>query len=145
MRGALLLDVDSGNRLEVDHSRGVRVSRMDVDPAARSAIESFLSAHSLTNPRIIEAWVLASKVALYPQVVAELCWSDDPDYLTGYVASAQNGYQRVTHLKETGCEIGGRVFFIRPTIDLSALIELLQNEPVLFDAPLTEAPCLCSI
>lgn len=144
MRGALLIDVDSGDRLEADHSRGVRVSRMDVDPAARSAIELFLSAQSLANPRIIEAWVLASKVALYPQVIAELCWSDDPDYLTGYVASAQYGYQRITHLKESGCETGGRVFFIRPAIDLIALIELLQNEPVLFDAPLTEAHRICS-
>ncbi len=143
MRGAALINVDSGDRLELDQSRGVRVSRMDLDPAARSAIELFLKAQTLTNPRIIEAWVLASKVALYPQVVAELCWSDDPDYLTGYVASAQNGYQRITHLKESGCEMGGRVFFVRPVVDLNALIDLLQNEPVLFGSPLMESHCIC--
>ncbi len=138
MRGAMLVDVVSGQRLEFDQSRGVRVSRLDIDPAAQSAIELLLRAKHLNNPRVVEAWVLASKVALYPQIVAELCWSDDPDYLTGYVASAQNGYQRITHLKESGSEIGGRIYFVRPATDLVELIDRLQLEPVLFGAPIPE-------
>ena len=28
-------------------------------------------------------------------VVAELCWSDDPDYTTGYVAGKNIGYVRI--------------------------------------------------
>ena len=31
--------------------------------------------------------VLATKVSAHPATVAELCWSDDPEYITGYVAS----------------------------------------------------------
>jgi len=145
MRGAMLIDADTGLRLEADHSRGVRVSRMDVEPAAQQSIELLLSAEHLNNPRVVEAWVLASKVALYPQIVAELCWSDDPDYQAGYVASAQYGYQRITQLKEFGSEIGGRIFFVRPTETLHVLIDRLQHEPVLFEAPLEGFQSLCSI
>ena len=140
MRGAMLIDAETGQRLEADPSRGVRVSRMDIVPAARGGIDRLLGEMKLANPRIVEAWILASKVALYPQIIAELCWSDDPDYLTGYVGSAQNGYQRITHLKEPGCEIGGRIFFVRPATDLGALIDHLQHQAVLFGAPLSEGP-----
>ena len=136
MRGAMLINSLTGQRLERDLTRGVRVSRMDLDPAERERITSILDKKSLANSRVIEAWTLASKVALYPQIMAELCWSDDPDYLTGYVASAKNGYQRITRLKEAGCHIGGRIFFIKPESDLSTLIERLQCEPVLFQAPM---------
>ena len=138
MRGAMLIDAVTGQRLEPDQSRGVRVSRMDIDPDSRSKIELLLRKQSIGKPQVIEAWVLASKVALYPQVVAELCWSDDPEYLTGYVASAKMGYQRITQLKEIGSEIGGRIFFIKPAIKLTELIEKFQFEPVLFDLPLSE-------
>jgi 6-carboxyhexanoate--CoA ligase len=140
MRGAMLIDAISGRRLEADQSRGVRVSRMDADPAASEAIDLLLNGQSLANPRVLEAWILASKVALYPQIVAELCWSDDPDYLTGYVASAQFGYQRITHLKEAGSQIGGRIFFVQTGSDLGALVTKLQSEPVLFSSPMTEFP-----
>ncbi len=135
MRGAMLVDAETGQRLESDPARGIRVSRMDLDPAAQPVIDRLLQMAGLCNSRIVEAWVLASKVTLYPQIIAELCWSDDPDYLTGYVASAQHGYQRITHLKEYGNEIGGRVFFIKPATDLGRLIDKLQLEPVLFTPP----------
>ncbi len=135
MRGAILLDADTGERLEADQSRGVRVSRMDIEPDAHREIERLLSTESLANPRVIEAWVLASKVASYREIIAELCWSDDPDYLTGYVASAKNGYQRITRLKESGSEMGGRIFFVRPAAGLASLIDKLEHEPLLFTAP----------
>ncbi len=135
MRGAMLVSTETGQRLEPDKTRGVRVSRMDLDKDAGQRVEALLTDMGLNNPRVIEAWTLASKVALYPQVVAALCWSDDPDYITGYVASAQNGNQRVIRLKEAGSEIGGRIFFVRPGGDLNDLISHLQYEPVLFDAP----------
>jgi 6-carboxyhexanoate--CoA ligase len=140
MRGAMLICGETGSRLEPEQARGVRVSRMDLAPEARKEVRSYLSKLGLDNPRVIEAWTLASKVALYPQIMAELCWSDDPDYLTGYVASGLKGYQRITHLKEAGSEIGGRIFFVRPETDLSPLIDQLQHEPVLFAAPLSGFP-----
>ena len=54
---------------------------------------------------------MASKVASAVGVVAELCWSDDPEYVSFYVASAKYGYKRIPVLKEYGNPIGGRVFF----------------------------------
>ncbi len=136
MRGAMLIDALTGQRCESDRSRGVRVSRMDVDPGARQSIQCLLAGQGFDDPqRIVEAWTLASKVALCPQVIAELCWSDDPDYLTGYIASAQNGYQRISQLKKAGSRIGGRIFFIRPGTNLSALTDFLQRDPILFHAP----------
>lgn len=135
MRGAMLVDAMSGERLEPDRMRGVRVSRMDIDPAALPSICLLLDSLNLNRQRVLEAWVLASKVTLYPQVIAELCWSDDPDYQPGYVASAQNGYQRITHLKELGSSIGGRIFFVRQAAGLTSLIDSLQYEPLLFREP----------
>lgn len=49
--------------------------------------------------------MLATKVSEHPATVAELCWSDDPKYITGYVASKELGYQCITKLKEYGDEL----------------------------------------
>ena len=138
MRGAALVDIKSGQRLEPDTLRGIRVSRMDVDPDAKKRIDTILGERNLHHPRVIEAWTLASKVAIYPQIVAELCWSDAPDYVAGYVASAQNGYQRITHLKQAGSLTGGRIFFVKPQTDIDSLIDRLQFEPVLFTEPMMD-------
>jgi len=54
-----------------------------------------------------EAIVLASKVVSAPRIIAEICMSDDPDYVTGYVAAPSIGYQRTTRLKEPGGPDGG--------------------------------------
>ncbi len=72
------------------------------------ALYSHVPAHS----RIKEALALASKVSWHPAAIAELCWSDDPDYITGYVASKKLGYQRITAMKEYGAEAGCRVFLL---------------------------------
>ena len=47
-----------------------------------------------TDNHVQEALVLASKVLSAPNVVGELCWSDDPNYIIGYV-SANNIYHRI--------------------------------------------------
>jgi 6-carboxyhexanoate--CoA ligase len=39
------------------------------------------------SQRVKEAPVLATKVSAHPATIAELCWSDDPEYITGYVTS----------------------------------------------------------
>lgn len=129
MRGAMLLDAVSGERVDALGDRGVRVSKMDCDNAG--LYEARLCERGLTGEHVREALVLASKVASGQGIVAELCWSDDPDYVTGYVGSPKYGYRRIPVLKECGNPIGGRVFFTAPGTDLQALIGYLQEQVVL--------------
>lgn len=134
MRGAMLIDIDTGQRLEEDQARGVRVSRMDLSAEALLQLRSVLAPHRLDNAHVIEALTLASKVVSAPTVVAELCWSDDPDYLAGYVASAESGYQRISLLKPPGEERGGRAFFVRSSKErLSTLVAWLERQPFLIE------------
>ena len=136
MRGAMLVDALTGRRLEADPARGVRVSRMDLDPQARTGILSTLAAAGLGHQRVAEALVLAGKALQAPGVVAEVCWSDDPDYLAGYVADPQVGYQRITCLKEAGDRHGGRALFVRTAgLDPHALVDFLERQAILFTAP----------
>ena len=129
MRGAMLLDAQSGERVDGLGERGVRVSKMDcADPEAYEAI---LLKQGLSGDHVREALVLASKVVGAQGIVAELCWSDDPDYVTGYVASGLFGYRRIPCMKEQGDPIGGRVFFTEPGTDLQQLITYLQEQVVL--------------
>jgi len=77
--------------------------------------------------------VLASKVASVKGTIAELCWSDDPFYTTGYVASKKLGYVRIPHLKKEGDYHGGRVFFVDfvNTVEINDYIEEIEKTPVL--------------
>jgi 6-carboxyhexanoate--CoA ligase len=134
MRGAVIMDATTGERLETDLSRGVRVSRMDLAPECRTELERKLASAGLDHYRVLEALVLAGKVLSAPGIVAELCWSDDPNYTTGYVADLHGGYQRITALKSVGDSLGGRVFFINPAVvSINVLIDYLEYQPVLFD------------
>lgn len=134
MRGAMLIDADSGARLEKDPTRGVRVSRMDLSVDARRQLRDILALHGLDNPHVIEALTLAAKVVSCPAVVAELCWSDDPDYQAGYVASQENGYQRISLLKPAGDERGGRAFFVRCGQGrLGTLVKWLERQPFIIE------------
>lgn len=133
MRGAMLLDAASGVRLEADPFRGVRVSRMDLSQEAALRLQQQLLRFGLNNPHVREALVLAGKVLATPGIVAELCWSDDPDYTAGYVASPALGYRRMTQLKPLGEERGGRVFFVRGDhLDLAQLQWELEQAVLLF-------------
>ena len=132
MRGAVILDAESGRRLDKMAERGVRCSNMDV--ADKNHYEKKLSALGLSGEHAREALVLASKVASAKGSVAELCWSDDPDYVTGYVASPSYGYCRISVMKELGDFVGGRVFFVRPDTNLESYIDYIQNKIVLVEA-----------
>lgn len=134
MRGAMLVDADSGERLESDPARGVRVSRMDMSATAADLLGQLLKGSGRDTVHLREALVLAGKVLLAPGIVAELCWSDDPDYTAGYVTSKARGYVRFPHLKERGSSLGGRAFFVRPGTDRAALSAFLQRQPILFEA-----------
>ena len=73
---------------------------------------------------------IATKVSAHPATVAELCWSDDPEYITGYVASKKQGYQRITKLKEYGDERGCRIFLVDGLSDLHSYIDYLEKQPI---------------
>ena len=76
--------------------------------------------------------MLATKVAHHPNIVAELCISDDPDYVTGYIAAKEIGYVRITTLKPLGSSDGGRVFLFRGNqAELADCIDYLQHPKVL--------------
>ena len=126
MRGAMLLDADTLERLEPDRARGVRATRMDAaEPAAADAG---------SKNHFREALVLASKVQAAPGIVAEICVSDDPDYVTGYVASKSLGYRRIATIKERGDPSGGRIFLFRgPRSLVPDCIRFLQERTVLVE------------
>lgn len=132
MRGAMLICGVSGKRLDDAAGRGVRVSRMDIDHDIH--FTDWLAKQGFLSQHIREAVVLASKVASAPGIVAELCWSDDPEYTAGYVASS-SGYIRFPRLKPYGSLQGGRVFFVKPGSNIAEVISYLETQPVLVACP----------
>ena len=73
--------------------------------------------------------MLATKVANAPGIVGEICVSDDPDYVTGYVATKEIGYCRITTIKEMGDPCGGRIFLYRgPREGVEGTIRFLQEQ-----------------
>lgn len=132
MRGAMLMDAQSGERLEPDWERGIRASHFDWSEEAMDKINKQLAEIGLTHFRTREALSLATKVAHAPCIVAELCWSDEPGYTAGYVASRTTGYVRFPVLKQSGDPRGGRAFFLKKdNLDMDALIRYLQTQAVL--------------
>ena len=132
MRGAMIMDARTGERLEPDRDRGIRASRFDWSNEASKRIAQALERLGLTHFRTREALALATKAALAPGMVAELCWSDDEDYVAGYVASSSCGYVRLPHLKACGALSGGRAFFVdRNSFDLQAFTDHLMVRPVI--------------
>ena len=125
MRGAMLYDIETGKRLEPDQTRGVRATYMD---ALQGNVVDSCKNH------FNEAIVLATKVANAPGMVAEFCISDDPNYVTGYVASKELGYVRIMKMKEMGDENGGRIFlFDSRKAKAEECIEYLQKKKVLVE------------
>lgn len=125
LRGAMLLDADTLERLDDTGDRGVRATNMDSDQPPPAG----------TKNHFAEALTLASKVLSAPGIVAEVCVSDDPDYVTGYVATHKAGYRRITKLKELGDEAGGRIFLYRGRReDVAATIDYLEHRAVIVEA-----------
>lgn len=133
MRGAMVVDCETGERLDTLQDRGIRVSRMGFDDPRDASVK--LAAAGYTGDHINEALVLAAKVLSAPGVVGELCISDDPDYVTGYV-SYGNTYHRLAPTKELGNPFGGRIFFVKPGTDLKALRDYLEEQTVLVESPI---------
>jgi len=133
MRGAMLIDAGTGARLEPDQARGIRATRMDILPELFPRLEQELEKKDLAHHRTREALILAAKVLAAPGIIAELCWSDDPQYTAGYVAAPGFGYLRIPHMKEVGDPHGGRAFFCMPGFNLESSIRFLEETPFLAD------------
>ncbi len=131
MRGAALVAVKKGKRLEPDRQRGIRVSRLGISKPALKELSSKLSKYDINTETVQEALIVASKVSSCEHVIAELCVSDDPDYTTGYVASRDFGYVRIPYIKHKGSKSGGRAFFIKEGIDIGNIIGYLERMPVM--------------
>ena len=132
MRGAMLLDADTLERLEPDPERGVRATYMDAYCNGQDA--RCPSGDVRKKNHFAEAVVLATKVANAPGIVGEICVSDDPDYVTGYVATKEIGYCRITTVKEMGDPCGGRIFLYRgPREGVAETIRYLQRQCVLVE------------
>ncbi len=132
MRGAMIVDAATGERLEPDGQRGIRARAVDYDKTSLTAITDALKSRGLDGTHLKEALALATKVACAAGAVAELCISDDPSYVTGYVASRANGYVRISPLKKDGDMMGGRAFFVdKDLFDLDAYTEYMRETPVL--------------
>ena len=125
MRGAMLLDADTLERLEPDRERGVRATNMDSEPSPPADRKNHFA----------EALALASKVLAAPGIVGEVCVSDDPGYVTGYVAT-KGGYHRITVLKKSGDPSGGRIFLYRgPRDAVGETIRFLEKQAVIVECP----------
>ena len=137
MRGAVLYDVATGQRLEPDQERGIRVTYMDAEGAGCGGSN---------KNHFREAIVLATKVVHAPGIISELCMSDDPDYVVGYISSKQHGYVRLTPLKAVGDPHGGRVFiFDSRKAKAEDAIHYLEKQKVLVrglppERPVNEDP-----
>ena len=135
MRGAMLLDADTLERLEPDPARGVRATYMD-------DADSLVKGSASGKNHYAEAIVLATKVQHAPGIVGEICVSDDPDYVTGYVATREIGYQRITVIKEKGDPNGGRIFLYRgPREQVAETIRFLEHQSVIVEnVPVLSTP-----
>ena len=123
MRGAMLYDIATHQTLEPDHDRGIRVTYMDA---------AEVHGNSSQKNHFQEALILATKVAHAPGIIAELCISDDPNYVTGYLASKKHGYVRLTPLKELGDAHGGRIFIFDSTqAKVEDCINYLEKQRIL--------------
>lgn len=123
MRGAVLYDIATKKAVEPDHERGIRVTYMDAEGA---------SCAGSNKNHFREAIVLATKVVHAPGIISELCMSDDPEYVTGYISSLKHGYVRLTPLKDVGNPHGGRIFiFDSRKANIQDTIAYLEEQKVL--------------
>lgn len=140
MRGASLILKESGIRVEPDKERGIRVSRLGIEKTAEKELKKKLSRMKINTTTVKEALILASKVASHPDIIAEICISDDPDYTTGYIASRHFGYIRIPNIKRSKQKHGGRVFIIEEDVDINKLIKYLEKTPTMITV--SERPAL---
>lgn len=131
MRGAILLDINTLERLEHDKNRGIRATYMDFEGGKLN----HLTKDTKHNSHFIEALALATKVSNAPNIIGEICYSDDPNYTAGYISSKKYGYIRFPYLKELGSTKGGRIFLYDSTDEdlnnIDRCIDYIENTKVI--------------
>ena len=127
MRGAMVVEVPSGKRLEPDKYRGVRASYLDVDRETVELLKKLVGKDYTENFK--EALVLSTKILSFKGVLGELCVSDDPDYTTGYFSLKGKGYFRIKNIKPRGLPKGGRAIFVKSKVKIPDLIHYLEKVP----------------
>jgi 6-carboxyhexanoate--CoA ligase len=132
MRGEMILDAISSNRRDSLGKRGTRFSHMDCEH--ESEFLQFLNQNGVNDVKIRETIALASKTAHTTNYVAELCSSDDRNYVTSYIAFRKI-YRRISPMKLKASNIGSRIFFFKPIVDLEALINIFERQSVLAAIP----------
>ena len=135
MHGAMLIDKDSGERIDNKGMKGVRVT--GIASADIAKYKESLKNDGREGLHLEEALILASKIASAKGIVAELCWSDDPSYVIGYVGT-KDTYERIPILKDEGNPVGGRVFFVdtnqlNEDYTLDDLMDYLEKQVVLIE------------
>lgn len=131
MRGAAVVDSETGERLEPDESRGVRTSYVGTTDEGEEELEECIHDAGLGGTRVKDAVVLSTKTQWVEGTVGEVCWSDNPGYKPGYVA-VDATYFRFPRMKPD-CSSGGRVYFVSPDMDLNSYIDSLETTPFLVD------------
>ncbi len=126
MRGAMIVSL-KGERLEKDKDRGVRT--VNVDFENREEVTKLLKEKGYTE-RTVDALALSTKNLYYPDILAEYCISDQPDYTTGYVAT-KTTYYRILNLKDYGNPKGGRIYFVKEDTDIDRLYQYLETKAFL--------------
>lgn len=126
IRGAWVVALDS-NRVVREN---VRATKFGWNKTTYQQLQEMLTCAGLINTRLSEALALASKVNACSGIVAELCWSDNPEYTTGYVASSRLGYCRLPNFKPIG-KGGGRVFWIEKEEQIESVLHWLREVPCL--------------
>ncbi|EKU48229.1 6-carboxyhexanoate--CoA ligase [Staphylococcus massiliensis] len=126
-RGAIILDKETGERLDNSGSKGIRVTTFGVSDDLK--LELSMRYASFMSKRIKEALSLTSCINFSDQVAGELCISDDLNYTTGYFASKTHHYNRLHQVKPENTRVGGRIIFVDHDIDIERYIEFLSNTP----------------
>ncbi|PMP91566.1 MAG: 6-carboxyhexanoate--CoA ligase [Hydrogenobaculum sp.] len=127
MRGAMLIDIDTGQRLEEDKEKGIRTIKVDWEDRDLAKQMLLSSGYKITD-RALDALALVSK-NIRCGVIAEVCWSDDVDYTTGYVV-VNKTYYRINPMKNFGDPFGGRAYFIKAE-NLENIVDCLRNKAFL--------------
>jgi len=129
MRGAMIVEVPSGRRLEPDMERGVRASFLGITREATDELKGLSGKHYTENLK--EALTLTTKINYFDGVLGELCISDDPNYTTGYFSVSRVGYFRLFNVKPLNHPKGGRAIFVKRGIPVKDLISFLERKPFL--------------
>jgi 6-carboxyhexanoate--CoA ligase len=122
IKGALIFDWDSLELLD----KGIRTIKFDW--LERKRILNWLISQGRYTERTLDALALATK-NIYCGVLFEICISDDPNYVTGYIASKE-GYFRITPIKPFNIPFGGRIYFVERK-KYEQVLHCLRNKALL--------------